>query len=60
MAVGVRVLFLKILEISTAKENFQAQVFIQLRWLEPALDGRTKMVISFSPGTAMRSRYFLV
>lgn len=36
--VYVRVVFLKIGEIDTLKELFRAEVFVQARWREPALD----------------------
>ena len=36
--VYVRVVFLKIGEIDTLKEQFKAEVFVQARWREPALD----------------------
>ncbi|KAK7116118.1 hypothetical protein V1264_001857 [Littorina saxatilis] len=36
--VYVRVVFLKIGEIDTLKEQFRAEVFVQARWREPALD----------------------
>ena len=38
MSVYMRVIFLKIGEIDTMKENFMADAFIQARWREPALD----------------------
>jgi hypothetical protein len=44
VTIYVRVLFLKIIDINTAKENFMAQVFIQLKWREPAFDGKTNIV----------------
>lgn len=47
VAVYVRVLFLKIIDINTAKENFMAQVFIQLKWREPAFDGQTNIVRTY-------------
>ncbi|XP_076443999.1 cys-loop ligand-gated ion channel-like [Babylonia areolata] len=37
--VYVRVVFLKIGEINTLKEQFHAEVFVQARWREPMLDG---------------------
>ena len=40
----IRVVFLKLGEIDTLKENFAADAFIQARWREPALDGKTDLV----------------
>jgi hypothetical protein len=40
--VYIRVVFMKLGEIDTVKESFTADVFIQARWREPALDGRDK------------------
>ena len=42
--VYIRVVFLKLGEIDTLKENFAADAFIQARWREPALDGKTDLV----------------
>jgi len=42
--VYIRVVFLKIGEIDTMKENFMADAFIQARWREPALDGQSAQV----------------
>lgn len=42
--VYVRVVFLKIGEIDTLKEKYSADVYIQARWREPALDGKTHLV----------------
>ena len=44
MTVYIRVVFLKLGEIDTLKENFAADAFIQARWREPALDGKTDLV----------------
>ncbi|XP_046358983.1 cys-loop ligand-gated ion channel-like isoform X1 [Haliotis rufescens] len=40
--VYIRVVFLKIGEIDTMKEQFSADVFIQARWREPSLDHSTE------------------
>jgi len=37
--VELRLVFLKIGEIDTLKEQFQAEAFIQARWFEPTLKG---------------------
>ncbi len=42
--VEVRVCFLRIVDIDTLKQNFLADVFIQAKWLEPALAGRKQVV----------------
>ena len=34
-------MFLKIGEIDTLKEQYSADTFIQAKWREPALDGKT-------------------
>ncbi len=39
MTVELRLVFLKIGEIDTLKEQFQAEAFIQARWSEPTLKG---------------------
>lgn len=44
MTVKVRVIFLKIGEIDTVKENFAADVFIQTKWKEPAFNGHRDLV----------------
>ncbi|CAL8094473.1 unnamed protein product [Calicophoron daubneyi] len=41
VAVEVRVVFLKIGEIDTLKEFYYADAFLQAKWREPKLDGRT-------------------
>ncbi|CAH8439133.1 unnamed protein product [Dicrocoelium dendriticum] len=41
VSVEVRVVFLKIGEIDTLKEYYYADAFIQAKWREPKLDGRT-------------------
>ncbi len=45
--VYIRVVFLKLGEIDTLKENFAADAFIQARWREPALDGKQDWVRQF-------------
>ena len=40
----IRVVFLKIGEIDTLKEKYAADVFIQARWHDSDLDGRTDLV----------------
>lgn len=37
--------FLKIGEIDTLKEFYQADAFLQIKWREPKLDGKTPEVI---------------
>ena len=37
----VRIVYLKIGEIDTVKENFAADIFLQTKWREPALDRNT-------------------
>jgi len=44
VTVYIRVVFLKIGEIDTLKENFMADAFVQARWREPALDGQASQV----------------
>jgi hypothetical protein len=39
VTVEIRLVFLKIGEIDTLKEQFQAEAFIQARWCEPNLRG---------------------
>ena len=39
ITVELRLVFLKIGEIDTLKEQFQAEAFIQARWSEPSLKG---------------------
>ena len=39
VTVELRLVFLKIGEIDTLKEQFQAEAFIQARWCEPNLKG---------------------
>ncbi|KAH8850228.1 Cys-loop ligand-gated ion channel [Schistosoma japonicum] len=41
VSVQIRVVFLKIGEIDTLKEIFHADAFIQAKWREPRLDGKT-------------------
>ena len=43
----LRVVFLKLGEIDTLKENFAADAFIQARWKEPRLDNTTDAVCIF-------------
>lgn len=40
----VRVVFLKIGEIDTLKEMYRADAFIQTKWPEPRLNGKTPEV----------------
>ena len=35
----LRVVFLKISDVDTVKENYKADIFIQAKWREPSLDG---------------------
>ena len=35
----LRVVFLKISDVDTVKENYKADIFIQAKWREPCLDG---------------------
>lgn len=42
MSVELRLVFLKIGEIDTLKEQFQAEAFIQARWSEPTLKGTVR------------------
>ncbi|VDL89434.1 unnamed protein product [Schistocephalus solidus] len=44
--VEVRVVFLKIGEIDTLKEYYQADAFIQAKWREPKLDGKGHKYLS--------------
>ncbi|BHF65114.1 hypothetical protein SprV_0200812300 [Sparganum proliferum] len=44
--VEVRVVFLKIGEIDTLKEYYQADVFLQAKWREPKLDGKSQEYLS--------------
>ena len=39
--VELRVVFLKIGEIDTLKEQYSADTFMQAKWREPALDGKS-------------------
>ncbi|KAF8571680.1 hypothetical protein P879_00055 [Paragonimus westermani] len=41
VVVEIRVVFLKIGEIDTLKETYHADAFIQVKWREPRLDGKT-------------------
>ncbi|KAF7262494.1 hypothetical protein EG68_00250 [Paragonimus skrjabini miyazakii] len=41
VVVEIRVVFLKIGEIDTLKETYRADAFIQVKWREPRLDGKT-------------------
>ena len=38
MEVSIRMVFLKLGEIDTVRENFQADVYIEAQWKEPALN----------------------
>lgn len=40
VSIYVRVVFLKLGEIDTVAEKFNADAFIQARWREPNLDGQ--------------------
>lgn len=42
--VEIRVVFLKIGEIDTLKEQYSADTFIQAKWREPLLDGKVPEV----------------
>ena len=44
VCVEIRVVFLKIGEIDTLKEIYHADAFIQAKWREPRLDGKTDEV----------------
>ena len=44
VTVYIRVVFLKIGEIDTMKENFAADAFMQARWREPLFDGHLEIV----------------
>ncbi len=44
VTVYLRVVFLKIGEIDTLKEKYAADVFIQAKWREPQLDGKSNLV----------------
>lgn len=46
VVVEVRVVFLKIGEIDTLKEFYQADAFLQAKWHEPRLDGKLPEVRS--------------
>lgn len=48
VTLSIRVVFLKIGEIDTMKENFMADAFIQARWEEPAFDGQMALVRTHS------------
>ncbi|KAJ8313408.1 hypothetical protein KUTeg_009036, partial [Tegillarca granosa] len=43
-SVHIKVVFLKVGEIDTVKEKYQADVYIQARWREPLLDMRQKKI----------------
>ena len=47
--VTLHVTFLKIGEINTLKEQFDADVLIRTRWREPELDGHSDEVGHFRP-----------
>ena len=53
MTVELRFVFLKIGEIDTLKEQFQAEAFIQARWFEPTLKGTVSR--SFATDTESNS-----
>ena len=44
VTVELRLVFLKIGEIDTLKEQFQAEAFIQARWSEPSLKGTVSVM----------------
>ena len=44
VTVSIRVVFLKIGEIDTMKENFAADAFMQAKWREPLFDGHIEIV----------------
>ena len=48
--VELRVVFLKIGEIDTLKEQYSADTFIQAKWREPALDSKSIEVSCGSNG----------
>nr|CDS33127.2 gamma aminobutyric acid receptor subunit [Hymenolepis microstoma] len=54
VVVEVRVVFLKIGEIDTLKEFYQADAFLQTKWREPRLDGKLPDEL----GTADLERYW--
>ena len=56
--VYIRVVFLKLGEIDTLKENFAADAFIQARWREPALDGKQDWVREYIFGEDHYCRYW--
>ena len=47
--VFVKIVILKLGDIDTMRDKFSADVFIQCKWREPALDGR--MALVGDPGT---------
>lgn len=61
MTVELRLVFLKIGEIDTLKEQFQAEAFIQARWSEPTLKGtvgrssssENRLFVSFGAGNRL-------
>ena len=57
--VYVRVVFLKIGEIDTMKENFMADAFVQARWREPALDGQQAQVGAIVHPTLITTSIYL-
>ena len=50
--VELRVVFLKIGEIDTLKEQYSADTFMQAKWREPALDGKSIEVSCRRPTTS--------
>lgn len=44
VVVYLRVVFLKLGEIDTMKENFAADAFVQAKWREPLFDGHLEIV----------------
>lgn len=43
--VEVRITFVKILQVDTVNERYQADIFLQARWREPHLDNRGTSVV---------------
>ena len=40
----MRIVILKVGDIDTLRDKFSADVFIQSKWREPAMDGKLKVV----------------
>lgn len=60
MNVEVRVVFLKIGEIDTLKEMFRADAFIQMKWPEPRLTGKTDEVWNTPSYLSLLNYCFLI